>query len=174
MEIQSKALSGKKPRLSDKQKIINKKKSQKKYYEANKTAIMAQHNLYIQKIDKVKKNKWATEWYYKNKLKVQAKRKQKLASLTAEEKELRRQKQKIYRQKNKLKISQYRKKNYYKNREAIRQSQKNYYSKLHQRDRQSTYKTNLEAKKQKKINKHVLAKTDLNSINFYINNIWNK
>lgn len=170
-ELQS--TTGKKT-LSEEQKEIRRKRAQKKYYEKNKAKIMKQHKVYIKNFSREKKNKWASNWYHANKAKVQAKQKLKLESMTEEEKNLRRQKQKLYRAKNREKILENKKRNYWKNRDKIRASQKQYYNKTNQRDRQSSYKKNLQARKAIKINKHVLAKKDKDSIQYYINNVWNK
>ena len=87
----------KKPRLTEEQKLMNKKISQKKYYEANKIAIMEQHKQYLKNYDKTKKNAYANKWYKNNKDKVALKMKLKKASLTDEQKQIARDKQKIYR-----------------------------------------------------------------------------
>jgi len=172
--LKSKAETGKKKLLTEAEKILNKKISQKKYYEANKIAIMEQHKQYLKNYDKTKKNAYANKWYKNNKDKVALKMKLKKASLTEEDKKLLREKQKIYRQKHKDKISEYRKKNYWKNRDSIRQAQKDYYAKTNQRIRSKTYKKkDKEAIKAKKVNKHLSAIKDRKMLDHYIQNVWN-
>ena len=162
----------KKPRLTEAEKLLNKKISQKKYYEANKIAIMEQHRVYLKNYDKQKRNNWALKWYNNNKEKVKLKRNLKKLSLTEEDKKLLREKQKIYRQKHKHKISEYRKKNYYKNRDSIRQAQKDYYNKTNQRTRPKTYKKDKKAIKAKKVDRSLSAQKDKKMLDHYIQNVW--
>jgi len=167
--------------LSEEQRKINKKNSKRKYYLKNKENIIKKQREYVKnKIGKKKINSMAMEWYNKNKEKIKIQRRNKIKNLTDEQKEIRRKKRAAYRvayrNKNRDMLREKQKQYYWKNRKSIRSKQNKYYHKTLTKSKEKSNKSNIckitEDKLKTKVEEDKLKKRDAEIIFYYINNVW--